>query len=63
MKDYGGNPEDLQHRAEVPELVLKVSGSWKHRGTGMREEHKAVQACLSENSSLPAGNEPEAYDV
>lgn len=23
MKDYGGNPEDVQHHAEVPELVFK----------------------------------------
>ena len=42
MKDYGGNLEDLQHHAEVPELVLNMAGSWKHRGTGMREEHSSV---------------------
>jgi len=42
MKYYGENSEDLQYLEEVPELVLNVPGSWKHRGTGMTEEHRSV---------------------
>lgn len=42
MKDYGGKSRRSEHHAGIPELVLNVVGSWKHRGTGTTEKNTSV---------------------